>query len=76
VWIEKLTAMKQVCVSGKLLMMFYPGEYDSTICDSNDILCGYYFAMQHLSYQNPNPWPVFIQQNYLGPGASTIRAVL
>jgi hypothetical protein len=28
----------------------------------------YYFAMQQLSYHNPNPWPVFIQQNYLGPG--------
>jgi hypothetical protein len=30
----------------------------------------FYFAMQHLSYHNPTPWPVFIQQNDLniGPG--------
>jgi hypothetical protein len=28
----------------------------------------YYFAMQHLSYHNPNPWPVFIQRNDLNTG--------
>jgi hypothetical protein len=31
----------------------------------------YYFAMQHLSYHNPNPWPVFIQQNDLNTGLFT-----
>jgi hypothetical protein len=25
----------------------------------------YYFAIQHLSFHNPNPSPVFIQGNYL-----------
>jgi hypothetical protein len=25
----------------------------------------YYYVMQHLSYHNPNPWPVFIQRNDL-----------
>jgi hypothetical protein len=28
----------------------------------------YYFAMQHLSYHNPNPWPVFIKRNDLNTG--------
>jgi hypothetical protein len=28
----------------------------------------YYFSMQHLSYHNPNPWPVFIQKNDLKTG--------
>jgi hypothetical protein len=28
----------------------------------------YYFAIQHLSFHNPNPSPVFIQGNYLNTG--------
>jgi hypothetical protein len=28
----------------------------------------YYFAMQHLSQHNPNPWPIFIQWNDLNTG--------